>query len=215
MTSFSQQLHLLDSVTTVRNQFRQTFNRLDNLQSKLEMQIEQNNDSYSSSTSHPFKLNQRMTKLGIRLEKLKKRCTQMQNKKSDLLPKFLIQVSEQAVDIHRFRCESGLKNNGIPDNIMSDFADEISKIDCIVNENNSSVSNNVNSISNSVNQPSPPSDLEFIDIAMQVKSEDDNLMMNNNNNTYINYNQQPMQSQSMNIPQIPSFNSSSYGLIYF
>eukprot|EP01084_Bolivina_argentea_P166499 289047_1 len=140
MASFSDDLRLTEGVNNLRNQFRQTFDCLEHLQLRLESQIEEGD--YSSSIN-PIKLSQRIKSLQKILTNLQKRSTIINKKKQILIPNIMNKLTEQCIKVHQLRCKSGLKTSGIPDNVISEFHDEVIKF----NNNNQTVTSTDNDIS--------------------------------------------------------------------
>jgi hypothetical protein len=99
---------------------------MDHLQRRLEAQIQVGD--YSSSIN-PIKLSQRIRILHESLQKLQKRVDVVNHKKETLMPQLFEQFCKNAMVIHQLRCHSGLKSCGIPDNVFSDFYDEIMRFE--------------------------------------------------------------------------------------
>ena len=124
MASFSDDLKLIDGVSNLRNQFRQTFDCLGHLQLRLEEQIEESD--YAKSIN-PIKLSQRINSLQRQLQNLQERANTLNEKKQTLIPKLINLLSENCITVHELRCKSGLKTSGIPENVLSEFHDEAIK----------------------------------------------------------------------------------------
>ena len=106
----------------LRNEFRQTFGCLDHLQARLEQQIDAGD--YPSSIN-PIKLHQKIKNLRKVLNNLQKRADVVAEKKQTVIPNLINQLTQNAITVHHLRCKSGLKHTGIPENILSDFHEEI------------------------------------------------------------------------------------------
>eukprot|EP01084_Bolivina_argentea_P166498 289046_1 len=153
MASFSDDLQLTEGVNNLRNQFRQTFDCLEHFQLRLECQMEEGD--YSSSIN-PIKLSQRIKSLQKILTNLQKRANILTKTKQMLIPNLINQLTEQCMKVHQLRCMSGLKTSGIPDNVISEFHDEVIKLNNNNNNNNQhmfeqnmNVNNNNNNNDNS------------------------------------------------------------------
>ena len=126
MTSFSDNLRMTEGVNSLRCEFRRTFDCLEHLQLRLESQIE---DGDYPSAINPIKLQQRIKDLQKILLNLQKRADGVAEKKQTVIPKLMDQLTQNAITVHHLRCKSGLKHTGIPENILSEFHDEIVRHD--------------------------------------------------------------------------------------
>ena len=141
MASFSDELKLIDGVHNLRNQFRQTFDCLGHLQLRLEEQIEEGD--YAKEIN-PIKLSQRIESLQRTLKNLLERINIINEKKQNLIPKLINELTENCITVHQLRCKSGLKTSGIPENVLSEFHDEAIKYNQRCDNNQSLNTNNNN-----------------------------------------------------------------------
>merc|ERR1712130_990383 len=83
------------------------------------------------SSINPIKLSQRIKNLQKILNEMQKRSNRLTDKKRQIVPKLIEQMTEANMNVHELRCQSGLKTSGIPENVVSDFYDEMIKMDNI------------------------------------------------------------------------------------
>jgi len=126
MSSFSDNLRMADGVNSLRCEFRRTFDCLEHLQLRLESQIE---DGDYPSSINPIKLNQRINALQKILMDLQKRADAVAEKKQEVIPRLVNQLTQNAITVHHLRCKAGLKHTGIPENVLSEFHDETRRHD--------------------------------------------------------------------------------------
>lgn len=117
---------MTEGVLNLRNEFRQTFGCLGHLQLRLEQQID---DGDYPSSINPIKLHQKVKNLRKVLMNLQKRANAVAEKKQTAIPNLINQLTQNAITIHHLRCKSGLKHTGIPENILSEFYEEIVRHD--------------------------------------------------------------------------------------